>query len=98
MKKILVTGMSGLIGQLVYNDLKNNPNYQLTALNRSKLKEVHCIQADINDLTKVTEALHGIDTVIHLAAQLPGASSVSYTHLTLPVSYTHLTLPTNREV
>ena len=74
MKKILVTGMSGLIGQLVYNDLKNNPNYQLTALNRSKLKEVHCIQADINDLTKVTEALHGIDTVIHLAAQLPGAS------------------------
>ena len=74
MKKILVTGMSGLIGQLVYNDLKNNPNYQLTALNRSKLKEVNCIQADINDLTKVTEALHGIDTVIHLAAQLPGAS------------------------
>ena len=71
MKKILVTGMSGLIGQLVYNDLKNNPNYQLTALNRSKLKEVNCIQADINDLTKVTEALHGIDTVIHLAAQLP---------------------------
>ena len=74
MKNILVTGMSGLIGQLVYNDLKNNPNYQLTALNRSKLKEVNCIQADINDLSKVTEALHGIDTVVHLAAQLPGAS------------------------
>ena len=52
MKKILVTGMSGLIGQLVYNDLKNNPNYQLTALNRSKLKEVNCIQADINDFKK----------------------------------------------
>jgi len=74
MKRILITGMSGLIGQLVYNNLKNNSDYQLTALNRSKLKDVKCIQADVNDLTKVTAAFQGIDTVVHLAAQLPGAS------------------------
>ena len=49
MKRILITGMSGLIGQLVYNNLKNNSDYELIALNRSKLQNVNCIQADIND-------------------------------------------------
>ena len=74
MKRILITGMSGLIGQLVYNSLKDNANYKLTALNRTKLHDVNCIQADINDLEKVTTAFEGINTVVHLAAQLPGAS------------------------
>jgi len=74
MKRILITGMSGLIGQIVYNNLKNNSDYHLTALNRSKLKDVKCIQADINDLEKVTVAFQNIDIVVHLAAQLPGAS------------------------
>ncbi len=74
MKRILITGMSGLIGQLVYNNLKNNSDYELIALNRSKLQNVNCIQADINNLKKVTAAFEGIDTVVHLAAQLPGAS------------------------
>ena len=74
MKRILITGMSGLIGQIVYNNLKNNSGYHLTALNRSKLKDVKYIQADINDLEKVTAAFQNIDIVVHLAAQLPGAS------------------------
>jgi len=74
MKRILITGMSGLIGQLVYNHLKNNSKYELTGLNRTNLPKVKCIQADINDLDKVTEAFKDIDIVIHLAAQLPGTS------------------------
>ena len=37
-KKILITGISGLIGQIVYQDLKND--FDITGLSRRELKGI----------------------------------------------------------
>ena len=67
-EKILITGMSGLIGQVVANRLKST--YDLSALNRRLIKGVKCYQANINDLAEIRSAFEGIDIVIHLAAAI----------------------------
>ena len=70
MKKVLVTGMSGLIGGLLRRHLEDDGGYELTALNRRPLDGVRCIQADITDLDAIKPAFVGQDTVVHLAAHL----------------------------
>ena len=67
-EKILITGMSGLIGQVVANRLKST--YDLSALNRRLIKGVKCYQSNINDLAEIRAAFEGIDIVIHLAAAI----------------------------
>jgi nucleoside-diphosphate-sugar epimerase len=64
--KILITGMSGLIGGLLGEALPDR--YQIRALNRRLVEGVECIQADIADLTAIRPAFEGIHTVVHLAA------------------------------
>lgn len=65
--KILVTGMSGLIGGALSNALK--ADHELTAFNRSEVSDVRCIRGDLNDFDALTEAAKGQDVVIHLAAK-----------------------------
>lgn len=65
-RKVLVTGMSGLIGGIVKKQLEGK--YELVALNRRKVDGVKCYQADMVDLKAILSAFEGIDTVIHLAA------------------------------
>jgi nucleoside-diphosphate-sugar epimerase len=65
-KKVLVTGMSGLIGSAVHRLLAGN--YELSALNRRPIADLPCYQADIADLQSILPAFEGIDTVVHLAA------------------------------
>lgn len=65
-KKILVTGMSGVIGGAVRKRLDSH--HELTALNRSAVAGVRCFQADIADLTAIQPAFQGQDVVVHLAA------------------------------
>jgi nucleoside-diphosphate-sugar epimerase len=65
-KKILITGMSGLIGGLVGRALASR--YEIRALNRGPVEGVDCVQADLADLASIRPAFKGIDTVIHLAA------------------------------
>lgn len=64
-KHVLVTGMSGLIGQAVRRRLEGR--YRLRALNRHLVEGVECVQADISVLDAILPAFNGIDTVIHLA-------------------------------
>ena len=64
--KVLVTGMSGLIGKAVHKELKDD--YELSALNRSAIDGVACVQADISDMDAIRAAFEGIDQVVHLAA------------------------------
>ena len=64
--KILVTGMSGLIGGAVRKELEGD--YELRALNRSAVDGVECVQADISDLNAIRPAFEGVDQVVHLAA------------------------------
>ena len=68
MKKILITGMSGLIGGAVRKQLEGN--YELRALNRSAVEGVDCHRADISDLDAIRPAFEGIDTVVHMAAAI----------------------------
>ena len=70
MKKVLVTGMSGLIGGLLRSRLEDAGGYELTALNRRQVDGVRTVQADIADLDAITPAFEGQDVVVHLAAEL----------------------------
>ena len=65
-KKILVTGASGRVGQVVLDRL--GETYELSALNRSRVAGVPCTQADIADLDGIVPAFEGVDAVLHLAA------------------------------
>ena len=65
-KKVLVTGMSGLIGELFRKHA--GTKYTLSALNRGPVEGVECHQADIRDLGEIESAFHGKDVVVHLAA------------------------------
>jgi len=68
MKKVLITGMSGLIGGLLRAHLEELGGYELTALNRRAIDGVTSYQADIADLDAITPAFAGQEVVVHLAA------------------------------
>lgn len=68
MKKILITGMSGLIGGALRKRLEGS--YALSALNRRPVAGVNCFQADISDLAAIRRAFEGQQTVVHLAAHV----------------------------
>lgn len=70
MRKVLITGMSGLIGGILRRHLERTGGYQLTALNRRPVEGVPCFQADISDLEAIRPAFAGQDVVVHLAAHL----------------------------
>ena len=72
-KKILITGMSGLIGGLAREKLQGK--YELRALNRRPVEGVECHQADIADFKAMRPAFDGQDIVIHLAAIAHGDTS-----------------------
>ena len=70
MKKVLITGMTGLIGGLLRAYLEESGGYKLSALNRRPVEGVKCTQADISDLDAIAPAFEGVDVVVHLAAQI----------------------------
>lgn len=65
--KILVTGMSGLIGQALKRCLETD--HELTAFNRSAVSDVRTIQADLSNYEALLGAAEGQDVVVHLAAK-----------------------------
>jgi nucleoside-diphosphate-sugar epimerase len=68
MKKVLITGMSGLIGGILREHLEGIGGYELTALNRRPVDGVKCYQADISDLKAIKPAFEGQEVVVHLGA------------------------------
>lgn len=71
-KHVLITGMSGLIGEVVRRRLESA--CILRALNRRDVPGVVCHCADIADLEAIRPAFDGIDVVVHLAAIVDGDS------------------------
>ena len=65
-QKVLVTGMSGLIGSALRQQLGDK--YDLSALNRRDIPGIVCHCADIADLGAIQPAFEGKETVVHLAA------------------------------
>jgi nucleoside-diphosphate-sugar epimerase len=65
-RRVLITGMSGLIGGVLRRHLEGK--YELRALNRRPMAGVPVHQADIADLDAIRPAFEGVDVVVHLAA------------------------------
>ena len=64
-KKVLITGMSGLIGGLLKEHLLESGGYELTALNRRSVEGITTVQADIADLDAIQPAFEGQEVVVH---------------------------------
>jgi NAD+ dependent glucose-6-phosphate dehydrogenase len=69
--RILITGLSGLIGNAVRQRLAGR--YELTALNRRDVPEIKTVQADIGDLAAIVPAFAEQDVVVHLSAAVGGS-------------------------
>lgn len=67
-RNVLVTGMSGVIGNAVLKYLKDK--YNFTALSRREVCGVPCVRADIAEFEAIKSAFKGKDVVVHLAAAL----------------------------
>lgn len=66
LRKVLITGVTGLIGDVIYRDLRED--YEITGLARRPFEGVKHFQADIRSLQDILPAFVGQDAVIHLAA------------------------------
>ena len=64
--KVLVTGASGLIGELVIQHLGDK--YQLSGVSRRPVAGIPSLQASITDAEAIKPAFSGVDVVLHLAA------------------------------
>jgi UDP-glucose 4-epimerase len=82
--KVLVTGGAGFIGSNLVKQLISK-GYSVTVLDnfmsgyRSNLEpfpSVHLIEGDIRDVSKVEEAMKGVDAVFHLAASVGNKRSI----------------------
>src|SRR5688572_20856354 len=79
--KLLVTGAAGFIGaNFVHYWLKKYPNDEVRVIDALTyagnienltpvIKQIKFFEGDINDRAKVSEALRGVDTVVHFAAE-----------------------------
>lgn len=65
-KRILITGISGLIGGILHQGLSDT--YIVSGVDRRSLPDVDVTVADTTDLDAVRPAFEGADTVIDLAA------------------------------
>ena len=66
-ERILITGMSGLIGSALAAQLASQ--YELSAFNRSDVPGFTTFRGDLGDPAAVAAACEGQDVVVHLAAK-----------------------------
>lgn len=67
-KNILVTGGSGRLGTYVVDRLKQKHVVTVLDITPPKASDVRYLSVSITDLAALTEALKGIDAIVHLAA------------------------------
>ena len=68
-KSVLVTGLSGAVGQAINGFIKDR--YEISSLSRNGVKNIpkqNNHKGDIGSLDSIVRFFHGIDTVVHLAA------------------------------
>ena len=65
MKKILITGGAGLVGNVLINGLKDK--FEIRILDQKLMKGVDSYVGDISNLDSILPAFKNIDTVVHLA-------------------------------
>lgn len=64
--KVLITGVTGLIGGIALNDLKDE--YEVTGLARRPMEGLRHFRGSIDTLEEILPAFEGQDAVVHLAA------------------------------
>ncbi|MBN2240727.1 MAG: NAD(P)-dependent oxidoreductase [Dehalococcoidales bacterium] len=65
-KKVVVTGIAGCIGSVLYNNLKDK--WEITGIGRRESTEYPVTVADISDASSLDTVFSGAYAVIHLAA------------------------------
>lgn len=80
MQKVLVTGMSGLIGSAIKDAFAND--FSLSALNRRNIPGIPTTRADLVAFDEIRSAFEGIDTVVHLAAKIDDSYGWDALHAT----------------
>lgn len=83
MRRVLITGASGLIGELVIANL--SAKYAFSGLSRRPVAGIPHLQADIADLDAIRPAFRGMDAVLHLAAETSPAGVASW-EMTMPAT------------
>ena len=63
--KILVTGSAGRVGRAIY--IKLMKTYKVVGIDRTPCSTADCV-GDIRDIHLLTEALQGVDVIVHTAA------------------------------
>lgn len=66
-KKVLITGASGTIGTLVWQNLGHR--YEFSGLSRRPVSGIPHLQASVANFDAIMPAFEGMDMVLHLAAE-----------------------------
>ncbi|MEB4782711.1 NAD-dependent epimerase/dehydratase family protein [Paenibacillus polymyxa] len=66
-RKLLITGAAGTIGKVLYEGLKAEGKYEITAADVMRDEEAGIVELDIHDAARLAELTHGVDTVLHFA-------------------------------
>ena len=89
MKKILITGGAGFIGNHVAQVLlKQGLEVKIYDLKPSSLSKVESVQGDILDEVQLEQAAHGCDAIVHLAAQISVPRSIENPEETYNINVT----------
>ena len=70
MINVLITGMNGLIGGILKEQLESEGGYNISSLQRSNVDGANNFQGDIADIESIRPAFVNQDVVVHLAAHL----------------------------
>ena len=89
MKKILITGGAGFIGNHVAQVLlKQGLEVKIYDLKPSSLSKVESVQGDILDEVQLEQAAYGCDAIVHLAAQISVPRSIENPEETYNINVT----------
>ena len=89
MKKILITGGAGFIGNHVAQVLlKQGLEVKIYDLKPSSLSKIESVQGDILDEVQLEQAAHGCDAIVHLAAQISVPRSIENPEETYNINVT----------
>ena len=73
MKKVLITGMAGLVGSVIQNYLRDH--FSLSSLDLVDIPNVKSFKGDVSNLDSIKYAFNNQDAVIHLAADPNGGAT-----------------------
>ncbi|WP_025719516.1 NAD-dependent epimerase/dehydratase family protein [Paenibacillus sp. 1-18] len=66
-RKLLITGATGTIGKVIYEGLKREGKYVITAADLKRDDEAGIVEMDIHDAARLDDLTRGVDTVLHFA-------------------------------